>query len=100
MLSIEELRKLASLARIEMPDNELEELRGQLDEIIGFVGTVQAADTSGVQDPSSEAVLPKQRNIFRDDGEPHGRGKFSEEIIANFPSSEKGYMKVKKILDR
>ena len=45
MLSIEELRKLAGLARIEMADNELEELRGQLDEIIGVVGEVQAADT-------------------------------------------------------
>ena len=36
-----------------MADNELEELRGQLDEIIGFVGEVQAADTSSVQNPSN-----------------------------------------------
>ena len=38
MLSIEELRKLAGLARIAMADDELEELRSQLDEIIEFVG--------------------------------------------------------------
>lgn len=83
-----------------MADNELEELRGQLDEIIGFVGEVQAADTSGVQNPSSEGVLPMQRNVFRKDGEPHESGKFTKEIVANFPVSEGGYLKVKKVLEK
>lgn len=96
MLSIEELRKLAQLARIEMPDNELEELRGQLDEIVGFVSQVQNADVSSVP----ELALPIQRNVFREDGQAHECGMFTEAIVANFPGSERGYLKVKKILDK
>ena len=96
MLSIEELRNLASLARIAMPDNELEELRSQLDEIIGFVGEVQKADTSSV----GEVALPELRNVFRDDGVPHETGKFTRDIVANFPDSKDGYLRVKKILEK
>ncbi len=87
---------MAGLARIEMPDDELEELRGQLDEIIGFVGEVQKADTSSV----GEVALPEMHNVFRDDGEPHTTGAYTEDIMKNFPASEKGYLRVKKILEK
>ncbi|HEY4504864.1 MAG TPA: Asp-tRNA(Asn)/Glu-tRNA(Gln) amidotransferase subunit GatC [Candidatus Paceibacterota bacterium] len=96
MLSIEELRKLAGLARIEMPDNELEELRGQLDEILGYVGEVSKADVSSVP----EVSVPDLRNVFREDYGPHENGKYSEAIIKNFPSSSNGSLKVKKILEK
>jgi|SRR3989344_2737897 len=96
MLSIEELRKLASLARIEMQDDELEELRSQLGEIIGFVGEVQKADTSSV----GEVSMPIQRNVFREDGLPHEAGKFTHDIVVNFPDSNNGYLRVKKILEK
>ena len=79
-----------------MPDGELEELRGQLEEIIGFVGEVQKADTSSV----GEVDLPAQRNVFREDGEPHETGKYTKDIVANFSDSEKGYLRVKKILEK
>ncbi|HEY4493094.1 MAG TPA: Asp-tRNA(Asn)/Glu-tRNA(Gln) amidotransferase subunit GatC [Candidatus Paceibacterota bacterium] len=106
MLSIEELRNLASLARIAMPDNELEELRSQLDEIIGFVGEVQKADTTSLKlrgastSSVGEVALPELRNVFRDDGVPHETGKFTRDIVANFPDSKDGYLRVKKILEK
>ena len=87
---------MAELARIKMAESELEELRGELEQIVEFVGAVQAADASSVP----ELPLSEHRNIWRDDGAPHEAGKFSADIIANFPSSEKGYLKVKKILDK
>jgi len=102
MLSIEELRKLASLARIAMDDDELEELRSQLDEIIGFVGEVQKADTTSLFElrGASTSLLPELRNVFRDDGAPHDTGKFTHDIVANFPDSDRGYLRVKKILEK
>ena|SRR3989344_614701 len=102
MLSIEELRNLALLARIDVPDAELEGLRGQLDEILGFVAQVQGADTSSLADigVTDASTLPKLRNVFRDDGEPHETGRYSESIIGNFPSSINGSLKVKKILEK
>ncbi|OHA72265.1 MAG: hypothetical protein A3A27_00455 [Candidatus Wildermuthbacteria bacterium RIFCSPLOWO2_01_FULL_47_18] len=96
MLGIGELRKLAELARIKMPDNELEELCGQLDEILGYVSEVQRADVSSVP----KHILPPLRNVFREDGEAHEHGIFTEAIMANVPSSEGGYVKVKKILEK
>lgn len=96
MITIEELRKLAGLARIEVPDSELEELRGQLDQILEFVGQVQKADVSSVP----ELTLPIQRNVFREDGEPHVAGLYTAEITQNFSDSDRGYLRVKKILDK
>ena len=96
MLSIEEMRKLAGLARIRVPDSELEELRGQLGQIVEFVGQVQAADTRGV----GELDIPELRNVFREDGEAHEAGKFTKEIVSNFPESDKGFLRVKKILEK
>lgn len=98
MLSIEELRKLAELARIEVPDSELEELRGQLGTILDYVGQIQTADTEGV--PEAKDSLPPLRNVFRDDNEPHETGLYTDSIVANFPKSEGGYLKVKKILEK
>ena len=107
MISIEEVRKLAGLARIEMPEGELEELRGQLDEILGYVGEVQKADTSSLGERSdlpggglTSGEIAGGRNVFREDAEPHETGKHTDEIVANFPKSEKGYLKVKKILEK
>ncbi|HEY4483329.1 MAG TPA: Asp-tRNA(Asn)/Glu-tRNA(Gln) amidotransferase subunit GatC [Candidatus Paceibacterota bacterium] len=96
MLSIEELRKLADLARIEMPDNELEELRGQLDDILGYVSEVQKADVSSVP----ETIMPELRNVFREDGEPHPAGAFTDAIMGNVPIKHNGFVKVKKILEK
>jgi aspartyl-tRNA(Asn)/glutamyl-tRNA(Gln) amidotransferase subunit C len=95
MISSEELKKLALLARIDMPGNELEELRGQLDEILGYVGEVSSADVSSVP----EGSVPELRNVFREDGEPHPAGAYTAVIMANAPSQERGFVKVKKILD-
>ena len=98
MLSIEELRKLAELARIDVPDSELEELRGQLGTILDYVAQIQTADTEGV--PDAKDSLPTLRNVFREDTLPHETGMYTAEIMANMPASEGGYLKVKKILEK
>lgn len=96
MLSIEELRKLASLARIGVQDQELENLRGQLQRILEFVGEVQKADLSG----AGEASVPAHHNVFREDGRPHEPGQFTDDIMRNVPGKERGYVRVKKILEK
>ena len=79
-----------------MPDNELEELRGQLDDILGYVSEVQKADVSNV--PAT--IVPELRNVFREDAEPHRGGAFTEAILSNAPSTENGFLKVKKIIEK
>ncbi len=93
MLSIEEIEKLAKLARLEIPADEKETLRKEVDEILEYVGQIQKLSP---KEPPKEAGFV--HNVFRDDKEPHQSGEFTDALLANAPEKENGYIKVKKIL--
>ncbi len=63
-LSTAEVAHLASLARIQLSDAELESLAGQLDDIIGFVATVGEIASDDV--PLMSHPLPLV-NVTRED---------------------------------
>ncbi len=63
-LSIEEVRKVAKLARLEMTDTDLSTMADQLNNILGYVDQLQEVNTDGVE-PLAHP-LPVQ-NVFRDD---------------------------------
>ena len=94
MISREEIKKLADLARIEIREEELESLRGEMDNILDYVGQIKnvAGNYSG------EVEIGPVFNILREDREPTPAGKYSKELIAEFPDREGDYLKVKKIL--
>lgn len=48
----EDVRQLASLARLALSDDEAERFAGQLGDILAFVREIQAVDTSAVAAPS------------------------------------------------
>lgn len=52
-LSVDEIQKLASLARLELSDQEAAELAPQLDNILGFVDRLSELDTDGVEPMTS-----------------------------------------------
>ena len=97
MISKEEIKKLADLARIEIGDKEQEELALEIDAILGYVKSIQGFHP--------EANLSKGNidegsvvNIMRADENPTASETYSKELIAEFPKSENNYLKVKKIL--
>jgi aspartyl-tRNA(Asn)/glutamyl-tRNA(Gln) amidotransferase subunit C len=47
-ISRDEVARLAKLARLALTDDEIDSFAGQLDVILGYVGQIQAVDTSGV----------------------------------------------------
>lgn len=63
-LSIAEVAHLASLARIQLSEAELESLAGQLDQIIGFVATVGEIASDDVAPMSHPLPLV---NVTRED---------------------------------
>ena len=63
-LSLEEVQKVARLARLELPESELVGMAEQLNRILDFVDQLQAIDTTGVE-PLAHP-MPVQ-NVFRDD---------------------------------
>ena len=64
MLSLEEVRRIARLARIEVREAEAERLRGELNGILGLIDEMRAVDTAGVE-PMSHPQPVVQR--LRDD---------------------------------
>jgi aspartyl-tRNA(Asn)/glutamyl-tRNA(Gln) amidotransferase subunit C len=54
-LSLDEVRHLATLARLGMTDAELEKFRGELAGIIGHCNVLASIDTEGVQ-PTNNGV--------------------------------------------
>jgi len=100
-ISKEEIKKLADLARIEIPENELDELGGEMDAILGYVKLIQQFHPDEVLpnvNTEEGSVVEELRNVMREDANPTESGTHSKELIAEFPESENNYLKVKKIL--
>jgi len=59
-LTKEDVKKVASLARLSMNESEIETSCAQLDEIFGLIAEMQAVDTKGIE-PMSHAQDVSQR---------------------------------------
>jgi aspartyl-tRNA(Asn)/glutamyl-tRNA(Gln) amidotransferase subunit C len=60
MLSLDEVRRIAELARIAVPEERVAALQHSLNGILGLVEQMQAVDTAGVE-PMAHAVDVTQR---------------------------------------
>ena len=89
-----DVKALADLARIEMPEDELKKLKKELPEILAFVETIQGADVSEIE------RNPALRNVMREDGEPHESGIYTEKILAQAPAQKDGRLVVKQVISR
>ncbi len=96
-LSIKDVENLAELAKLELTQEEKESLLHDMDSILGYVKQIErpSAEVDGSIELSSEA--PRIYNVWREDIlEPR---EFSKELIVEqFPDSQDGFLKVKKIL--
>ena len=93
----EKVLNLAKLARIEIGDNEVENLTREFDAILGYVGEVKEVEKFNKLDKfNKEEYLI--RNVMRDDASPHESGIYTEKILEQAPMRESNYIKVKRIL--
>jgi aspartyl-tRNA(Asn)/glutamyl-tRNA(Gln) amidotransferase subunit C len=93
-ISLEQVRYIAELARLELAPAEEERLTGQLNAILEYMGQLAEVDTAGVE-PTSH-VLPLT-NVLRAD-EPHPCLP-NAEALANAPAAEQGHFAVLKIIE-
>ena len=90
-MEIKDIEKLAELAKIELTQDEKECLLSDMEGILDYVKQIQ-----GVEVPDME-VEYKNRNIWREDI--LEEREFSGELIREqFPYSQDGFVKVKKIM--
>ena len=104
-ISRDEVARLAKLARLALTDDEIDGFAGQLDAILGYVGQIQAVDTSGVSPTGNPlnrragAVRPGElgsENVTRPDvGSP---SLTQQQALAEAPASDEGRFVVPQIL--
>lgn len=93
-ISLEQVRHVALLARLEFSDAELEHLRADMDQMLGYVEKLGELDTSKVEPTAQvgEAGTPMRRDEVTNPSA-------ASEMIANAPAAERGYFKVPKIIE-
>ena len=88
------VRRIARLARIAVPDEDVPHLQGELNAILRFVEQLNEVDVSGVEPMTS--VLP-MRLKAREDRVIDGG--IAAEIVRNAPTTERGYFLVPKVVE-
>lgn len=93
-MQLEDIKKLAELARVDMSDEEMTEMANDFDSILAYVGQVQDA----VKLIPEHEVDFDLNNVAREDVQTNRGGEYTSKIIAEFPDQKNGYLKVKQIL--
>lgn len=91
-MQLEDIKKLASLVRLDMTDEEMNEIGISFDSILAYVGQIQEISDLDI---SPDYHL---QNIMREDIVTNTPGNFTEKIVAQMPDSVDGFLKVKQIL--
>jgi len=117
-ISREEVLRVAQLAHLELAPEEVETYRGQLDEILAYIGKLQELDVSGVE-PMTQmrpqtADGPHQgsstaagaEGATAAGAEPELRDdavapcNVAEAVLAEAPDAAKGFFRVPKVIER
>ena len=93
-LTIEEVRKIAYLARLRLTSEEEERYAGQLSAILDYAQRLQEVDTSHI--PPTASVLPLTAPLRADEARPSTP---QDLILSNAPSQEEGMFRVPPVLD-
>ena len=93
----EKVLNLAKLARIEIGDEEAENLSREFEVILGYVGEVKKVGKSDKLNKFNKEEFPV-KNVMREDTNPHESSFYTERILEQAPAREGNYIKVKKIL--
>ena len=92
-ISADDVRKVAKLARLNLPDDKIATYTGQLESILGYVSQLEQVDTKGVPETTRAVEVT---NVTRQDGvDPTP---VREEILNQAPQREGDFFRVLKIL--
>jgi aspartyl-tRNA(Asn)/glutamyl-tRNA(Gln) amidotransferase subunit C len=92
-MNLIDIKKLARLARLSVPDDELEAVAKGMDPILEYVAQVQK-----VAGTVSEKNIPDLINCARNDSVTRETGMFSDVLLGEAPVRDGEYVQVKKIL--
>lgn len=93
-LTKDDVRKIAFLARIRVPDERLDPLAAELNNIVGWVEQLGEVDTDGVEAMTSvvEIETPMRPDVVTD-------GDIPDKVLGNAPDREKTFYGVPKVVE-
>lgn len=93
-LDIATVRRIARLARIRVPEDELPVMAEELSRIMAWIEQLNAVDTSNVEPMTSVADirLPQREDKVTDGGNP-------EKVLANAPDRQGNFFAVPKVVE-
>jgi aspartyl-tRNA(Asn)/glutamyl-tRNA(Gln) amidotransferase subunit C len=97
MLSHEEMKSIAHLARLGLSDEELEHMSKDLDSILEYVDRLQKIDTKGVPEAASPLVEAKDFRADEQDGCTEAEQAL---IVDNFPARDRGMLKAPAVFEK
>lgn len=89
----EDIAHLATLARLELSETELQNLESELSSIMSYVSVI-----SDIADTDSVPQVGARHNVFRSDVVTNEPDQFTTDLLEEMPQTEGRYLKVKKIL--
>jgi len=93
-ITLEQVRHVALLARLSLTLEEEEALRGNMDEILGYIDKLSELQTEGIEPTAQvgDAGTPTREDAVTNRPDPAA-------MLANAPDRERGYFKVPKIIE-
>jgi aspartyl-tRNA(Asn)/glutamyl-tRNA(Gln) amidotransferase subunit C len=89
-LSLDEVRHVANLARLGLPDAELEAMAAQLSTILEYIDKLEQIDTSAIPPTAQVGELA---DVMRDDDVVPSLTQ--DEALRNAPATDDGYFSVR-----
>ena len=93
-LNRDQVAKIAHLARIKVPDAELDHLAGELNKILGWVEMLDEVDVAGVEPMTSVAAqkLRRRADAVTDGG-------YADKVVRNAPDAAEHFFSVPKVVE-
>jgi aspartyl-tRNA(Asn)/glutamyl-tRNA(Gln) amidotransferase subunit C len=97
-ISREDVLKVAALANLELSDAEVGNFRGQLDDILTYVGKLNEVDTSGVEPLTQVVAVGEGDAALREDV--IVRSDIITEVLQGAPDPEAPYFRVPRVIEK
>lgn len=90
-MQLDDIKRLAELARMDITEEEMKGIIKDIDPVLAYVDQLKSVDTDS-------SPVYELKNVGREDEVTNETGRYTEDILREAPDTEKGYVKVKKVL--
>jgi aspartyl-tRNA(Asn)/glutamyl-tRNA(Gln) amidotransferase subunit C len=94
-ITVDDVKYVASLAKIAITNEEAAKFTGELDAILGYVRQLDAVDTTGLEPTYQVTGL---KNVTRPDTIVDYGNVTRDDLLKNAPRQKDGYIEVPKVL--